>query len=62
MHRHVMTRVPAPSCQSDAAEAQIEAAFGHLIKLLAQQTAREMAANDLNAKEPSNAAQEVAED
>ncbi|MCV2867427.1 hypothetical protein OEW28_02165 [Defluviimonas sp. WL0002] len=57
-----MTRVPAPSCKSDAAEVQIEAAFGRLIKLMAQQTARELAASAPEAKEPVDAAQDVLED
>lgn len=57
-----MTRVPAPSYQSDAVEAQIEAAFGRLIKLLALQTARELAASASDAKEPTDALQEVLED
>lgn len=39
-----MTQVPALPCSTSAAEAQIEAALSVLIRLLAEQTARELAA------------------
>ena len=57
-----MTRVPVLLSQSGAAEEQIEAALGRLIKLFAQQTARELAASASDAKEPTDALQEVLED
>lgn len=40
-----MTRVPALPCSTSAAEAQIEAALSVLIRLMAEQTARELAAS-----------------
>ena len=57
-----MTRVPAHPIEDDAAEAQIEAAFARLIKLMAQQTARERAASAPDAEEPSHDDEDVLED
>lgn len=62
MHAHGMTRVPAPSVQDDAAEMQIEAALGQLVRLLAQHVACDLAANAPATKEQPDAATHPEED